>query len=140
MQRDEMIAMIARGNEMLDEGGDPQETGRYLAALEEFKADHPDVWANEETRERLFALDDEMREAGDRRPYLARWEDAVRELEGLSSPYQAMAERLDTDGAAVVHYLRTGRLPVAEEPEDDPGAIERMAATRANARIVGQEK
>ncbi len=148
MRSEQQVEQIVRGNAEAQEAQSPEELDDARAwdqARADFEELYPEVVADRELWDRVCAIDNELRAAGDQRPYLQRWSAAVeRAREGCAYTPQdqryeqaahALLEGSDEQALAVVRLLR--RHHVAADPHTAPDLSPELSDAQYNEQVIG---
>src|SRR5450631_4502947 len=73
MKRTTMMDLLESKRSMLEAGDRPEDVEAYVGAVGNLFESHPELETDPTLRKRAFQIDDALREAGDRRPYDARY-------------------------------------------------------------------
>ena len=141
MQRDELIERIRSKVQASEEWG-PEDAEAFYGAVAQFESERPDLINSPVWWDRLCRIDDQLRSQGDSRPYLMRWRDCARRIDGAEDPNEKLLAAMDSGDPAIVHLLRTGQLPHPEQSQEAPEGsdygetIGVMASSRASVQVA----
>ena len=110
----------------------------FQQAIEWFRSEHKDIFADEDLTSIANSMDERMRAAGDRRPYKERYREIGEKISskfGLSKSFESKQDRKASTAVRVPQASARARQTVEDETEESPSDVIAQIAKRRGQNL-----